>query len=117
MKLKEGIQDLDIMRWNPINRPLFWMHEQTGMMEAIVNKFFKQIHLTNLEMKYLRWYIVQWIDGIVSQVKVGMTEQEFKEYVKNAVPKEYKRKLDGMDQEQITIYVAGELLNYGMDPF
>jgi len=110
-------EELNVMRWNPKQEPLFWMHEQTGMMKDIVQKFLEEIHLTNLELKYLKWYIVQWIDGTVSQVKNRMSKEQFKEYIMNAVPKDYKQQLDDMDQGQIMQYVSEDLINLGIDPF
>jgi len=107
----------EIMRWNPEQEPLFWMHEQTGMMKTIVQKFLDEIHLTNLELKYLKWYIVQWIDGTVSHAENRMSKEQFKEYVMNAVPKDYKKQLDDMDQGQIIQYVSEDLINLGIDPF
>ena len=115
--MNEGIGEPDIMCWNPKIKPLFWMDEQTGMMKAIVDKFLEEIHLTNLEMKYLRWYIVQWIDGIVSHTKMRYPEKDFEKYLKNGVPENYKNKTDEMDQEQLIDFVVKELLNYGIDPF
>lgn len=115
--MNEGIGEPDIMCWNSKTKPLFWMCDQTRMMKHIVEKFFEEIHLTNLEMKYLRWYIVQWIDGIVSHAKMRYPEKDFKEYLKNGVPENYKNKTDEMDQEQLMDFVVKELLNYGIDPF
>ena len=105
------------MHWNPNIRPLFWMHEQTGMMKHIVQKFFEKIRLTNLELKYLKWYIVQWIDGNALQVKVNIPKEEIEEFERKYVPKDCKKRLDDMDQEQIMKYVSEELMNFGFDPF
>lgn len=110
-------EELNVMRWNPKQEPLFWMHEQTGMMKDIVQKFLEEIHLTNLELKYLKWYIVQWIDGTVSYVKNRMSKEQSKEYIMIAVPKDYKQQLDDMDQGQIMQYVSEELIVFGIDPF
>ena len=115
--MNEGIKDLDVMRWNPRGIPLFWMHEQTGMMEAIVSKFFKEIHLTNLEMKYLRWYIVQWIDGTMASVKRNTPPEEWDEYKKEVFPPDYKKQIEEMDQKQLMDYIVNELGYYGLDPF
>ena len=44
---------------------LYWMHEVTGRMRAIVLKFFKTPQdLTNRELEILKWYIDQWIDAM-----------------------------------------------------
>jgi len=115
--MNEKIKDLDVMSWNPKDIPLFWKNEQTGMMKHIVQKFFKEIHLTNLELKYLRWYIVQWIDGIKASVKKNTPPEEWDEYKKNAVPPDYKEKIEEMDQKKIMDYIVNELGYYGLDPF
>jgi len=115
--MNEEIKDLDVMSWNPKQKPLFWKYEQTGMMKAIVNKFFKEIHLTNLEVKYLKWYIVQWIDGTKASVKRNTPAEKWDEYKKNAVPPDYKEKIEEKDQKQLMDYIANELGYYGLDPF
>jgi len=115
--MSEELYDDDVFRWNLKTIPVFWMDEQTGMMKHIVEKFFEGIHLTNLELKYLKWYIVQWIDGIISTIKTLKSEKEFGDFLKSCVPKDYKKQLDEMDQDQIVEYVENELSEKGIDPF
>ena len=92
----EDVQE--VMKFIPKNVPLFWMDEKTGMMKAIVLKYLESIHLTNLEMKYLRWYLVQWIDAMISK------------------PPNYKEEIEKRDQKGLEEYIE-VLLEYAIDPF
>lgn len=92
-----------------IKKPLFWMNKQSGKMKEIVFKFLDDKKLTDDELKTLKWYVIQWIEG------TEVNSKQFLGYV--SVPPEYKKKIESMNQKQLHEYIPGELLDYGIDPF
>ncbi len=99
------------------NQPLFWMNEVSGQMEMIVKKFFNKKKLNPSELNVLKGYIIQWVERTVNNMKYLVSETEFQHYLKTGVPKDYKKKIEELDQNKIMNYVTEELLNYGFDPF
>lgn len=89
--------------------PLFWMNEQTGQMKKIVMDFMNKLPLSENALARLKWYIIQWIEGNSYQVKVmgGIP----------AIPPNYKMNIEQANQNMLSEYVFGELLDYGIDPF
>lgn len=77
--------------------PLFWMHEQSGRMRAIVKKFLANTPLTRDELDTMRWYVYQWVDAM-----------PFK-------PEDY-HKIKEMSQAKLKDYIVDTLLDYGIDP-
>ncbi len=97
--------------------PKFWMHEVSGRMKQIVSKFFEGKQLTPSELKVIKEYIIQWIEKTANNMRYLVSEEEFQHYLETGVPKDYKKKIEELDQDQIMDYVAEELLKYGIDPF
>ena len=85
------------------------MHEQTGQMKIIVNKFFEDTKLSEIELNTLKWYIIQWIEG--NQATVNLSGYEM------PVPPNYKQTIQKLTQEELTKYVHEVLLEYNIDPF
>jgi hypothetical protein len=94
----EKVDINDVLKFEPRLIPLFWMNETTGMMKSIVLKYLESKHLTNLELKYLRWYLVQYIDAMISK------------------PPNYKEEINKRDQKGLEDYIE-VLLDFGIDPF
>lgn len=99
------------------NQPKFWMNEVSGVMKQIVTKFFESKRLTPRELKVIKEYIIQWIDKTANNMRYLVSKQEFENYLETGVPKDYKKKIESLDQDQIMDYIGEELLNYGIDPF
>ena len=86
-------------------------------MKQIVMKFLEEKQLNPNELNVIKGYIIQWIERTVNNMKLLGSEEEFKNYLKTGVPKDYNKKIGDMDQNQIMNYVTEELLKYGFDPF
>lgn len=83
-----------------MNRPVFWMHEVSGHMRAIVLKFFSETQpLTEQEIKTLKWYLSQWISALPSQ------PPRWRYLLRNCKTKQDLKKFNF------------DLLDYGIDPF
>ncbi len=89
--------DVWIKEMSVLITPLFWMHEQSGMMKEIIMNFLQDKELTEDQMKVLRWYLIQWTE-------------------KFNHPPNYKEKINSSNQKEISDYI-GVLLDYGIDPF
>ncbi len=98
-------------------QPKFWMNEVSGRMKQIVTKFFENKRLTTRELKVIKDYIIQWIEKTANNMRYLVSEEEFQHYLETGVPKDYKRKIEELDQDQIMVYIGEELLKYGIDPF
>jgi hypothetical protein len=81
----------------PTDKPVYWMHEGSGKMRPIIEKFLKDEALTEWELGVMRWYVHQWIEWV-----------QFK-------PDDYD-KVMSMSQQELREYLSGELLDYGIDP-
>jgi len=80
-------------------RPVYWMHEGSGMMARVVKKFLKNEILAPGELTILRWYVYQWVAGMPLK------------------PPDYERILR-MDQEELKQYNFEVLVSeYAIDPF
>jgi len=66
-------------------------------MKDIVFKFLNKLALNSYELEVLRWYVRQWIEAMPSK------PQDF-------------NKVMLMSQNELMNYLAGELLEYGIDP-
>jgi len=98
--------------------PLFWMNETTGEMKNIVLKFFEDIKLSPEELEILKKYIIQWIEGTIFQTRHFFnSEEKYQEYLRKAVPPDYKDVIRKSDQTDLSEYVSNTLLEYGIDPF
>ena len=78
-------------------QPVFWMHEQSGRMKAIVKKFLAKTPLTRDELDIMRWYIFQYVDAMPYK------------------PEDYHR-IKEMSQAELRDYIVDTLLAYGIDP-
>lgn len=92
-----------------VKEPVFWMHEKSGQMKGIITKFFGELPLTEKELKVLKWYIIQWIEGNQS-VLLSMGQ-------KMPVPPDYEQTIQKLNQKELYNYVPGVLLDYNIDPF
>lgn len=99
------------------NQPLFWMNEVSGSMERIVKKFFNKEKLNPSELNILKGYMIQWVEKTVNNMKFLVTETEFQHYLETGVPKDYKKKIQELNQKEIMDYIETDLLEYGFDPF
>lgn len=81
--------------------PLYWMNEQSGEMKEIVLKFLDKEKLDINELNKLKWYIKQWISGLL-----------FKIPNKKLILKQ----IDQSNQEKL-YKIQMELLEIGIDPF
>lgn len=82
----------------PGSKPVYWMNESTGELKAIIEKFLKDIDLTQPELKTLRWYVYQWVKGMPGK------PHGFESILK-------------MSQLDLKKYCWTTLLDYGIDPF
>lgn len=79
--------------------PLYWMHETSGKMQALIRKFLNGIQLSENELEIMRWYIFQWVDAMPIK------------------PKDFSKSLlDSMTQEHLNEYICKVLLPLGIDP-
>lgn len=78
--------------------PVFWMHETTGKMKRIVQKFLSNTPLNAEELGVMRWYVHQWVDALPSK------------------PEDYER-IRSMSQQELNSYCFNVLLDMGIDPF
>ena len=98
--------------------PLFWMNETSGKMKRIVLRFFEDLDLSPEELKILKMYIIQWIEGTIFQTRPFFNnEKKYQEYLKKAVPSDYKTVIENADQWELSGYISNTLLKYGIDPF
>lgn len=78
-------------------RPVYWMHETSGEMKQIVMKFIRNAPLSGRELEAMREYVFQWIRHMPSK------------------PKDFAKVMT-MSYPELRSYLAGELLDYGIDP-
>ena len=87
----EGIGELwirDFKRKVATGGVVYWMHERSGRMKAIVLKFFsKDQDLTERELEILKWYIEQFVDAMPrrplhwrEQLAACRTAKDLREY-------------------------------------
>jgi hypothetical protein len=69
----------------------------------IIKKFLADKNLTELELGYLKWYIVQYIDGF--------------SITSSAIPENYRKKIIECNINDLKDYLDSELLSYVIDPF
>lgn len=79
--------------------PLYWMHETTGRMRKIVQKYFLNEPMTKSEFRVLKAYVLQW------------TEKPM------LVPTEYIRMLNRAETVAELRETCEILLKHGIEPF
>lgn len=79
------------------NGPVYWKYETSGKMKTIVEKFLKEQPFNAWELETFRWYVCQWVASMPSR------------------PPDFNKILR-MSQKELYSYIAGELLEYGIDP-
>lgn len=59
---------------NPLVPPGYWMHETSGVLKPVIQKFLAADDLTGREIHILRLYFQQWIDSPVWDKNPHATE-------------------------------------------
>jgi len=77
-----------------IGRPVYWMHEVSGRMKRIVDKFLKDQPLSDWELRIMRWYIYQWVFAMPTRpddfnTVLSMSQEDLHRYLHDVLIKRY----------------------------
>lgn len=79
--------------------PVYWMHETSGKMKYIVQKFLNDESLNEEELKTFQWYIHQFVFDMPLRPDILEINEIFK-----------------MNQSKLKIYLDHLLTKWGIDP-